>query len=161
MLLVFPSPLQEVVSRPVASSREPSFNCSYDRSQSFQPSQSNVSSFSVYEDSQESSFVPFHDSWANRTKNASGVARTSLRKTEESLVSGDREPVLSYHAPLGAPIVPRTEENDLANATVDQEFTQFDIQHPRQFEPASTPMVKRIGRIEPDVWVLLCSTNGY
>ena len=147
-----PSPLQEVVSRPVAGSKGPSFSCSYDRSQSFQPSQSNLSSFSVYEDSQESSFAPFHDSWASRSKNASGAACASFRRTEEpqlqsqSLVPGDREPGLCYRAPLGAPVVPRTEENHLANATIEQSFTQFDIRHPGLYEPASTPMVERVGR---------------
>ena len=149
--LVIPSPLQEVVSRPVVGSKGLSFDCSYDRSQSFQPSQSNVSSFSAYEDSQESSFVPFHDSWASRSKNASGAARPSFRRTEElqpqSLAPGDREPGLCYRAPLGAPVVPRTEENHTA---VEQSFTQFDIRHPGLYEPASTPMVERVGRTETD-----------
>ena len=85
---VFLRPLQEVASKPLHSSQNPSSEIPYDNSQSFLPSQSNVSSFSVYEDSQESSLAPFHDSWISNSRNASrsssNLPHTSYQKAPHS-----------------------------------------------------------------------------
>ena len=46
-----------------------------------------------------------------------------------------------YRAPLGVPIKPSSDEDHQKshNCTMDHSFTQFDIPHPRTFDPSSTP----------------------
>ena len=79
------------------------------------------SSFSVYEDSNnESSFMPYHDSMH---------ASSSFRKPP--VLQDVAVPV--YSAPLGVPLV--HSEHSISEQT----FTQFDIGHPNEFEPVSTP----------------------
>lgn len=148
-------PLQELpMSRPLTSAQESYLSYSQDPSHSFQPSQSDVSSFSVYEDNsrQESSFVPFHDSWASHSKNASGIppvtsfqkVHTNLRATQPT--TSENLAFSTYHVPLGAPVMAAPAHmKEGGNADGEKSFTQFDIPHPGVFEPASTPAKDHMG----------------
>lgn len=151
-----------MISKPlIGSSQEPSFEYSYDRSQSFQPSRNNTTSFSVYEESQESSFLPFHDSWANHSKNASGAPppppQRSFQKTDGSSAQLQvrSKPLFSErqdndHPVLRPPVAQQPEDFGENTYPADQTmepsfFTQVDIRHPTKFQPASTPMMSRVG----------------
>lgn len=143
-------PLQDIQAS-LVSAKEPHFNYSQDSSLSFQPSQT---SFSVYENSthQESSFVPFHDSWANHSRNTSSAPLAGSQRVDTASAvlqsSTSNNPNFpTYHAPLGVPVksVGLNVEERGREKTSEQSFTQFDIAHPGEFEPASTPMKDRIG----------------
>ena len=146
-------PLGEIaISKPLLMV-ERNLGSSENESCSFQPSQSNASSFSVFEDTREhSSFVPFHDSWAAHSRNhvaggevnpggkpiPSTVASLSKEEEEEEAPADGRV----YYAPVGVPFKPP--HDDQLNTT---EQTQFDIPHPSGTTgPASTPMRHHITR---------------
>ena len=142
------------MSKPLASTQESYFSYSQEPSHSFQPSQSDVSSFSVYEDNsrQESSFVPFHDSWTSRSKNASGIPpQTSFQKVDTNSratqpTTSEKLAFSTYQIPLGAPVMAsHTHVKEGGNTDGEKSFTQFDIPHLGVFEPASTPAKDRIG----------------
>ena len=133
---------------------------SYDQSRSFQvagASKSNVSSFSVYEDSvEQSSLAPFHDSWANSCKDASskqpgslegntaGAGANALGHEQQKM---EKESGMVYHAALGVPL----DGDGLAGgpnmSVVDQSFTQVGICHPKHAPKVSTPTSKGIGEL--------------
>ena len=139
----------------------------YDQSQSFQAgvSKSNMSSFSVYEDSVEQlSFVPFHDSWVNSSRDT----RHSVMGDHSALGPGKDRPVSAalkhqlekkaapvqqplekegrvvYHAPLGVPLEGDGMGDGNASA-LDHSFTQVGICHPKVAPNISTPVGKKIG----------------
>ena len=91
---------------------------------SFNPSASQ-SSFSIYEDTHGSSFIPFSDSM-----------HTSTTSTKPSCFPEDSAPPQSYSVPLGAPL---HSDQPFGSSITEQTFTQFDIAHPKNFEPISTP----------------------
>lgn len=111
------------------SGYEASFEAYHDQSRpSFQASRGNASSFSVYEDNDESSFAPYHDSWVQKPKQPPQVQAREV----------DSMP--RYRMPLGVPL--NAHEEDVhpgENTMAEHTFTQFDIRHPSQFEPVSTP----------------------
>ncbi len=128
---------------------EPSFEAYQDKSRaSFQASLGNASSFSAYED--ESSIAPFHDSWANNSKqaprgsfrgNSSNVAPGLAVHKQESFRAQPKDDSLpTYRMPLGAPLNIKEPGVNPGDPTMAEcSFTQFDIRHPSQFEPVSTP----------------------
>ena len=79
----------------------------------------------------QSSLAPFHDSWssAHHARNVSGRLQVMGRE---------------YHAPLEAPVMAH-KRGERESRAMEQSFTQFDIRHPRNFEPVSTPMGARSG----------------
>ena len=120
---------------------------SYDQSQSFQASisKSNMSSFSVYEDTaaEQSSFVPFHDSWANASKDRGGGGEIGTHVAIEHKEGG-----VVYHVALGVPLEGGAKtggSGDEVHRIVDQSFTQVGIPHPRIAPSISTPVGKNIG----------------
>ena len=92
--------------------------CSESRSQLWQTSHQN----SMAADGQESSFAPFHDSWAGPSSNV----------VSKPLIC---QPVV--HVPLEAPIMGGHTMN---SSCIEASFTQVGICHPKQFDPTSTPM---------------------
>ena len=134
---------------------------SCDQSRSFQvagASKSNMSSFSVYEDSvEQSSLAPFHDSWANSCKDASnkqpgslegntaGAGASALGHEQQKMEK--EESGMVYRAALGVPL----DGDGLAGgpnmSVVDQSFTQVGICHPKHVPKVSTPTSKRIGEL--------------
>lgn len=139
-------PLQEMQASHQHESDLSSFADSYSQSQSLacQPSQGNMSSFSVFEDSKEqSSFVPFHDSWANSSKDTVPSARqiSSGQQPREQVGAVQRD---VYRATLGVPL--EGEGTGAGNVTtMDQSFTQVGICHPKTAPSISTPVSSRIG----------------
>lgn len=137
-------PLQEL---PVPRSYAPPTDLSIDHT-SYTASQSNMTSFSVFEDescADQSSLAPFHDSWSNAPPHGHGP-NASGQKMQQQQGVGVATRV--YHAPLEAPIMHGGGDNrERGNLTMEQSFTQFDIRHPTSFEPVSTPMGARSGRI--------------
>lgn len=112
---------------------------------SYTASQSNMTSFSVFEDescADQSSLAPFHDSWSNAPPPGPGAASGQKRQQQGVGVA-----TRVYHAPLEAPIMHGGggDNRERGNLTMDQSFTQFDIRHPTNFEPVSTPMGARSG----------------
>ena len=137
-----------------------------------------MSSFSVYEDTaaEQSSFVPFHDSWANSSRDAgAGSSRVGggggggggatgavdhpampervLRPV--SAESGqEREGGAVYHAALGVPLEGGGGHRigggggGVNSSIVDQSFTQAGISHPKIAPSISTPVGKNIGQSE-------------
>lgn len=141
-------PLQEVQAGHQHESDLSSFadSCSQSQSLACQPSQSNMSSFSVFEDSREqSSFVPFHDSWANSSKDTGGPGArpvSSGQQRKEQMGAVQQEVV--YRATLGVPL--EGEGSGSGNVTtIDQSFTQIGICHPKTAPSISTPISSRIG----------------
>ena len=122
-------------------------------------SKSNMSSFSVYDDSlaEQSSFVPFHDSWVNMSKDAATHRRTSetiadkLSTCSNAGATGPRAPsswpgeAKVYQATLGVPL-----EGDGVGggggevSVVEQSFTQIGIRHPKIAPSISTPVGKNM-----------------
>ena len=109
---------------------------------SYTASQSNMTSFSVFEDescADQSSLAPFHDSWSNAPPPGPGAAASGQKKQQGVGVA-----TRVYHAPLEAPIMHGGggggDNRERGNLTMEQSFTQFDIRHPTSFEPVSTPM---------------------
>lgn len=160
--LYFSSRCPQELTRTVAdvfSFAEP--HQSYDQSHSFQAgaSKSNMSSFSVYEGSvEQSSLVPFHDSWANLSKDgrpSSAEHSTGMPTTGDAgRVVGPvppeqeqkREGDVVYHAALGVPL----EGDGMAAgniSVVDQSFTQVGIYHPKHTPNISTPVSKKMGML--------------
>lgn len=116
------------------------------------------SSFSLYEDSvaEQSSFVPFHDSWNNTSKDAA-VHRNTLGNVQSTSNSATAigpmvRPTLKlrevgndvvYQAALGVPL--EGDEAGVGNgdaSVVDQTFTQIGICHPKIAPSISTPVGK-------------------
>lgn len=132
-------PLQEL---PVPQSYAPPTELSLDHT-SYTASQSSMTSFSVFEDescADQSSLAPFHDSWSN----APPPGPTGQNQKHQAVGVGTR----IYHAPLEAPIMQGGSDNrERGNLTMEQSFTQFDIRHPTSFEPVSTPMGARSGKL--------------
>ena len=129
--MTFSRPLQEIrIPDP-----QPLSDFSVDHT-SYATSQSSISSFSVFEDescAEQSSFAPFHDSWSTAPSAAKNV-------------SGRDQVGREYLAPLEAPVM-KNEKRVGLNQTMEQTFTQFDIKHPSNFEPVSTPMGVRCGEL--------------
>ena len=102
-----------------------------------------MTSFSVFEDescADQSSLAPFHDSWSN----APPPGPTGQNQKQQGVGVATRV----YHAPLEAPIMQGGGDNrERGNLTMEQSFTQFDIRHPTSFEPVSTPMGARSGKL--------------
>lgn len=111
---------------------------------SYTASQSNMTSFSVFEDescADQSSLAPFHDSWSNAP--LPGPAASGQKQQGVGVATR------IYHAPLEAPIMHGGggDNGERGNLTMEQSFTQFDIRHPSSFEPVSTPMGARSGQL--------------
>ena len=110
---------------------------------SYTASQSDMTSFSVFEDescADQSSLAPFHDSWSNAPAPAPAVSGQKQQRVGVA--------TRVYHAPLEAPIMHGGGDNrERGNLTMEQSFTQFDIRHPTSFEPVSTPMGARSGQL--------------
>ena len=139
--------VQEVQSS-LHESELSSFADSCNQSQSFQgqPSQSNMSSFSVYEDSRDqSSIVPFHDSWADSSKDA--AVNTGQTDCAHSMdirgADGKVEQEVVYRMVLGVPL--EVEGMAAGNKCMDQSYTQIGIHHPKTVPSISTPVSNRIG----------------
>ena len=136
---------------------------SYDQSRSIAgASKSNMSSFSVYEDSvEQSSLAPFHDSWAKDTTNRQpAISKDNAADAPGSSFGPDQQQVerkesdVVYHAALGVPL----EKDTLASgnvSVVDQSFTQIGICHPKHAPKVSTPASKRIGECNKQMYVYI------
>ena len=140
-------PLQEVQASHQHESDLSSFadSCSQSQSLACQPSQGSMSSFSVFEDSREqSSFVPFHDSWASSSKDTGpGARQTSTgQQPKEQIGAVQREVV--YRATLGVPLEGEGSGSGHVT-TMDQSFTQIGICHPKLAPSISTPVSQKIG----------------
>ena len=123
-------------------------------------SKNNMSSFSVHEDSlaEQSSFVPFRDSWANLSIDAATHRRTSepiadkLSTCSNAGATGPRAPssrpgeAKVYQATLGVP-----QEGDGGGggsggevSVVEQNVTQIGSCHPKIAPSISTPVGKNM-----------------
>ena len=143
-----------------------SFAESYNQSHSYQAgaSKSNMSSFSVYEDSIErSSLAPFHDSWVDTSKKDINrqPGSTNYSANMQSAVTGqetvsecqskqpdNREDVAVHDEVLGAPLEGGGDGvgGGANTSAVDQSFyTQVGICHPKVAPSISTPVNKKIG----------------
>lgn len=113
-------------SKPLLAAMCNQENQEAEQSRSWQPSHHN----SMAADGQESSFAPFHDSWASTCKQEQYAVQGNVAAKPLSC-----QPVI--HLPLEAPIMGHT----MNSSCVEASFTQVGICHPKQFDPTSTPMV--------------------
>lgn len=125
-----------------------------------------MSSFSAYEDSvEQSSFVPFHDSWVNSSRDvqnrrpgsadeSAGMATTgpstdrmprSGLPNQQKQQLGTREGGGVYRATLGVPLEGDGMVAGNNASVIDQSFTQIGICHPKHAPNISTPVSKKIG----------------
>ena len=136
-----------------------------------------MSSFSAYEDTvaDQSSFAPFHDSWANSSKDVMAASRpesvtsTASGVGQQQQVPGralrpvsaqsgqmeEREGEMVYHTALGVPLAgggggarlgSGSGSGGVVNSSIiDQSFTQVGICHPKVPPTISTPLGKNIG----------------
>lgn len=156
--------------------QEPSFDeyslNSYSQSAcySYQPSQT-AESFSVFEEESQdqSSIVPYHDSWADNSRHLSAVQHRSMNKIQgevrvkqsvgkvkgqavmsqagEFEIEGQKDNTGTYRALVGDPVMNVDGERERVsemNHTMEQSFTQFDIPHPSLTAPASTPAGRKL-----------------
>ena len=150
---------------------------SYDQSHSYQAgvSKSNMSSFSAYEDTaaDQSSFAPFHDSWANSSRDVAGggrpesgveqqVCRRALRPVSgQSARLEEREGEVVYHKALGVPLEggARLGYGGMNSSVADHSFTQVGICHPKVPPSISTPVGKNIGQSTLLQWIYILYSN--
>lgn len=117
----------------------------------------------------QSSFVPYHDSWADNSRHRSAVQHRSMTRGGGNgnrsvnkidgqmsqaggvVVEGQRSVVEgnmgTYHTLIGAPVMSADgggERSNEMNHIMEQSFTQFEIPHPKQTAPASTPAGRRL-----------------
>ena len=107
-----------------------------------------MSSFSVYEDSRDqSSFVPFHDSWVDSSKDL--AVNTGQNDCAHSVdmkgLDGEAEQEVVYHMVLGVPL--EGEGVVAGNVSMDQSYTQIGIHHPKTAPSISTPVSTKIGTV--------------